>query len=378
MSATSLLPFLAYLPDVHFCDTDVSEVEAAVFASFESITGRTLYPGNPERLFCEAMAAVIAMQRVVVDESARGQLLAYAAGDVLDHLGALVGVRRLAASAAVDRLRVELAAVQAGAWTAPQGTRVSPDGQRLFATDEALIIPAGETAGEVAITCLTAGTIGNGFAPGQIARLVDPLPYVAGLRNLAGSSGGAEVEDDERLRNRIHLAPASYSVAGPSDAYRYWALSAHQDILDVAVYSPAPVEVEVYPLLTGGVIPDQGMLDLLTAALDRKDRVPLTDRITVKAPVGAPCTVDMTWWLATDQAVALTLTTQAVAAAVASWVQWQTRTIGRDIIPSELVRLVQAAGVKRVEVASPVHTTLQPWEVARVDAVSVTFGGMEG
>lgn len=377
MSELTLLPFLDYLPDLHFCETDPAVVEKDLFAAYEKITGRTLAPGNPERLFLEGVSALIAMQRVIIDEGARSQLLAYATGSGLDHLGAWVATPRLAASPAKDALRVELAAAQASPWTAPQGTRVTPDGKLLFATDALLVIPAGQTTGEVGITCLTDGAAGNGYLPGQIARLVDPLPFVAAVANVAGTSGGADVEGDARYRERIHLAPSQYSTAGPDDAYRYWVMSAHQNIADVEVVSPAPVEVDLYPLLAEGIVPDQAMLDLVAATVNQKSRVPLTDRVSVKAPVIVGYSLRLTWWLDARQSASQALVATAVDAAVATYVAWQRAKLGRDITPSELIRQVKSAGVKRVTVESPADVALERWQVAHATEVVATFGGLE-
>ena len=53
---------LSLLPSIAFCETDTAAVEAAVIASYEEITEKSLYPGSPERLFIEAVAYLIAQQ----------------------------------------------------------------------------------------------------------------------------------------------------------------------------------------------------------------------------------------------------------------------------------------------------------------------------
>ena len=92
------------------------------------------------------------------------------------------------------------------------------------------------------------------------------------------------METDDNYRQRIHLSPEKYSVAGPGGAYDYWAKSAHQDIIDVAVYSPEPGVVDVRPLMTGGELPDDEILDLVRTALDPEEVIPLTDTCQVLAP----------------------------------------------------------------------------------------------
>lgn len=92
---------------------------------------------------------------------------------------------------------------------------------------------------------------------------------------------GEEKEDDEDYRQRLHTAPGGYSVAGPDDAYRFHARSAHPDIKDVAVTSPAPVEVVLYLLTrTGSGTPSRGMCDMVRAYVEPFR--PLTDKLTVE------------------------------------------------------------------------------------------------
>ena len=43
------------LPDIDFIKVDSKDIERSIFSSYETITGRKLYPGNPERLFLEAI-----------------------------------------------------------------------------------------------------------------------------------------------------------------------------------------------------------------------------------------------------------------------------------------------------------------------------------
>lgn len=370
--------FITSLPEYNFVETDPAKMRQLVFAAYEGITKRTLSPGQPERLFCEVMTYLLTHERVNLNLVARSQLLAYATGDLLDHIGAKVYCRRLQSSPARTTLHVTLATPAAYDWIMPVGARVTGDNKIYFATESLLVIPAGTNSGAVPLACTSPGAAGNGYAPGQLNRLVDPLPYVADVRNATASSGGADVEDDDRYRERIHLAPAQWSSAGPEDAYRYWAMTAHQDIADVAVHSPRPCEVDLHVLLTGGRIPDEAMLDLVRQIFTRRERVPLTDKITVRAPAPTPYTASLTWWMHKEDAIRAGIIRANVDAAVASWAAWQSARIGRDHNPSELIRLVMQAGAKRVAVASPPHTKLEQWEIAvPEDAPAITFGGVE-
>ncbi|MCO4053400.1 MAG: hypothetical protein HEQ16_04995 [Bosea sp.] len=102
-------------------------------------------------------------------------------------------------------------------------------------------------------------------------------------------------EDDETYRQRLAIAPESWSTAGPVGAYVFWGLSASADLLDIAPYSEdeavclAP-QVRVVTLPKAGVGPGaaaQMRADVL-ARLRRADLRPMGDLVTVEAAVPLP------------------------------------------------------------------------------------------
>src|SRR4029077_9649382 len=121
-----------------------------------------------------------------------------------------------------------------------------------FATDVALIIPAGQVDGTVQGTATNPGASANGYLTGQINIQLSPSPLVAAVTNITVSSGGSAPETDDHLRGRIQAAPNEFSVAGPDGAYRFFALSVDPAIVDAQVSSPAPGQVTVY-VLTGPI-----------------------------------------------------------------------------------------------------------------------------
>ena len=104
------------------------------------------------------------------------------------------------------------------------------------------------------------------------------LPYIKSVRNTEITSGGADIESDENLAERIYLAPSGYSVAGPDDAYEYHTMAYNQDIIDVKVSSPAPTEVEIRFLIGEGEIPTGTVIKGLEEYLQDNNIRPLTDR----------------------------------------------------------------------------------------------------
>ena len=368
---------LSSLPDIAFAEKDSKLIESEIISTYESLAGRTLAPGDPVRLFLLGIASIIVQQRSMIDFAAKQNLLAFSSNGYLDHLGALLGVSRLPPYPAMTTLRFILSAPQQGEVIIPAGTRVTPDGKLFFATIAAITVPTGSTQADVIAKCLQDGEIGNGYLPGQINRLVDPLPWVQRAVNITESSGGSDAETDDNFRERIRIAPESFSVAGPSGAYSFWARSAHQDIVDVTVVSPNPGEVEIYVLLKDGGIPSQEILDVVLETVSDEKVRPLTDHVSALAPTVVEYDVDVIWWLASDKTVEASQISADVSKAVNNWISWQKSALGRDINPSVLISGIIASGAKRVDVVSPSFTVLTPGEVAIAGSVSVTFGGIE-
>lgn len=363
--------------EITFCETAADQVESEVLTAYETIAGVSLAAGDPVRLFLQSLACVIAQQRSIIDITGRRNLLRYADGDYLDHLGQLTGTVRMSAAAAGVTLRFTLSEARSSITVIPAGTRATPNGTLYFATDAAAEIAAGALSADVAATCETAGVAGNDYLAGQITRLVDLVSYVASVSNTGVSSGGADVESDDSFRDRIFTSPEKYSCAGPSGAYEHLALSAHQDIADVAVWSPAAGQVHIAVLLEDGALPEQEHLDLVEAAVSGDEVRPLTDQVTVQAPEQVSYDIDAVWYLAKSAKASLTEIADAVDAALDEYQAWQGEKLGRDINPSALIQRVMDAGAKRVSVTSPAFTVVPASSVAVAGTVGLSYGGME-
>ena len=285
------------LPDITFAEKDAKLIESEIINAYESLAGRTLAPGDPVRLFLLSIASIIIQQRALIDFSAKQNLLAYSIGDYLDHIGALLGVKRLSAKPATTTIRFALSEVRQDVIAIPKGTRIRAESSEIvFATTAYAEIPAGQLSIDIPAECMAVGEVGNGYLPGQIKRLVDPIPYIASAGNITETSGGIDIEGDESFRERIRLVPESFSTAGPYRAYEYWALTAHQDIADVAVYSPTPGQVNICPLLKGGQLPSQEILDAVEAICSADNKRPLTDYVYVHAPTVVNYSINFTYY----------------------------------------------------------------------------------
>lgn len=377
---------LKNLPKVTFAEVDPTVVEKDLVGVINKHMGRTLARADPLMLFAKSIAAYIVQQHVLIDYTGHQNLLADADGDNLDCMGVLVGADRLMDSAATTTMRLTLSAIRETTTTIPAGTRFTAGDSIYFALDENALIPPGETSVLASATCTETGEQGNDYAAGEIIRIVDPVPFLQEVENITTSGGGAGVEKDDPYRERIHEAPESFSVAGPSGAYEYWIKTASALIVDAKAMGPdepeAPDrvpagEVWCYALLKGGLLPGEEIKADIDAILQKRDKRPLTDKVSVLDPEVVGFAVDVTYYIDRNDATAAQVIQTATEAAVNDWVLWQKSKLGRDINVSKLYEVIRAAGAKRAAIVSPAYQKIYKWQVAIASSVRIVFGGLE-
>ncbi len=373
------------IPQVDFIegitlDTLESQMKAVYIKKKSEITGKevTLEDSDDQALILNACATYIFWGLEHIQKAGKQNMLGQSWGSALEQLGALIGVSRNPATAAKTTVRFTLSAAQADAIYIPEGTRVTASGSgTYFTTSEYLEIPAGSLYGDVSCTCTVTGETGNGFAPGAIDTLVDLIGYVTSVSNITTSAGGADTEGDEDLAERIFLAPSKYSVAGPDDAYVYWAKSYNADIGDVVVTSLTPGEVDVYVAMEDGSLPEEELLKGLEEYLADEDVRPLTDKVVVSAPDKVEYSIDLKYWINDSDSKKATAIRSAVDTAIAKYITWQSVKIGRDVNPDELTRMIVDAGAKRVSITSPAYTAIGKTQLPVLKSKTVVYGGIE-
>lgn len=361
-----------------FMITDAQTIEDVILTALTDEVDEQLYPGDERRIFAEALAVVLMQAYNYLNDCAEQRLLKYARGEVLDALAENAGVERIAPTPATDVARFTLSAIRQRNTIVPEGTKITHDGLTFFSTDATAVIPAGELTVDVGVTCATEGDAYNGIAEGTITTIVDALPYVEQVTNLHGTDGGDNGEEyteegDESLRERVRLANAVASTAGSEDAYTYYALSIDASITDVSVESPEPFEIVVYPVLEGGLLPDQEMIDKITSMFhDSAKRLrPVADRVSVKSPTEIPYDVELRYYCLSENEKAAVNLVEREGGLIDSYITWQSGKLGRSINPDalrrELMQNTEELGVlvERVEIVSPEFRKLKKNEIAK-------------
>lgn len=373
------------LPEINFVTTDKDAVEKEIFALYTSVTGRTLTPADPIRLFLLVIANIVILLLNRINDTGKQNLLAYARGNNLDHIGIALGVERLQATGAVTTMRLTASMARPEGIAIPKGTRFTSGDGAFFALTEPYYLSATQTTISVKAVCTEASAKGNGYPIGSITTLVDPIPYIASVTNITISEGGADTETDDAFRERIREAPESFSCAGAEGAYEFFTKKASALISSVKVVSPKPGDIIVYPGLASGEIAKEEILKLVQNVLTDKKVRPLTDNVSVKAPTVKNYSIDLQYYIDSDNAYYADTIKTRVDEAVTDYIKWQSAKVGRDIIPSELIRRVMEAGAKRVTVNSPTFTVVKDGrkedgyqvELAQCTGKTITYGGVE-
>lgn len=365
-----------------FVETDSAKIYTTIIGSLMDYCDEPLYPGDERRIFGEALVAVLVSLYNEFNDRMKQRTLQHARGAVLDALGERLGVERAQPAAASATFRFSVEEALDENIVIPEGTRITTDGSVYFATVKNTVLPAGSLYVDVLGECLTGGSAYNGLTLGAIGTLVDLIPYISSAQNTTISSGGDDGEPyttagDDRLRERIKLAPSKLSTAGSESGYRYWALTADPDIVDVAIDCPeeTPTVVNIYPLMTGGALPDEQTLQKVLDACNGQTVRPLTDQVSAFAPEQVAYEVELTYYCTADNEALTVQTIEGEGGAIDQYNAWQTEALARDINPDQLRRFILApadgTGAVRVEVTKPTYQDLTKAQVAKLSGAPV-------
>lgn len=129
--------------------------------------------------------------------------------------------------------------------------------------------------------------------------------------------------------------------------------------------------VRIVPILDGGAIPDEEMLQKVYDAVNADDVRPLTDKVIVEAPQTVEFDIEFTYYTTAEDESACIETIEGTGGAIDRYIAWQTGAIGRDINPDKLRAFVLApdwegaVGAYRIDVVSPSFRAIGGTTVAK-------------
>ena len=360
-----------------FVTTDAAQIYTAIIGTLMDEVGEPLYPGDERRIFGEALVAVLVALYNEFNDKMKQRTLQYARGPVLDAIGDRYSLTRAQPSHASAMFRFSVEVAQPQNIIIDAGTRITTDGSVYFATDQIAVLQAGKLSVDVQATCTEGGSAYNGFTTGTINTLVDLIPYISSAVNITTSVGGDDGEPytedgDNKFKERIRLAPATLSTAGPESGYRYFALAADPRIIDVAIDNPEANVIKIYPLLAEGELPDEKILQKVEASCSGDKVRPMTDQVEALAPTAVQYDIEIKYYSTQDNEADTVKAVEAAGGAIERYNAWQTGALDRDINPDQLRRFVLCpdwesglVGADRVDVVKPVYTESGKHQVAK-------------
>ena len=152
----------------------------------------------------------------------------------------------------------------------------------------------------------------------------------------------AVMEDEERFRHRIQLAPQAFSTAGPIGAYEFHVLTAVPTVKDVGVVKISPGTINIYPLMMAGDgVPTVEDLNAIRVWLSKEAVHPLTDVVNVLRPAVRHQTVDVT--LVTGEGPDFALLKSIATAAIRAYANSRHK-VGRVFRLSGIIQAAQGTG----------------------------------
>lgn len=161
----------------------------------------------------------------------------------------------------------------------------------------------------------------------------------------------ATMESDADYRARLALKPESYSVAGPTQAYRFFAISADGRVKDASVDCPEGGTTRVFVLSRAGTgVPDAEIITTVDAALTPDARRPLSESVIVAPAEIVEYTLDIALTFFAGPSVEVGLS--AALAALQKFADDNHR-LNADIHRSAIDAAAHVPGVKMVSVITP-------------------------
>jgi phage-related baseplate assembly protein len=182
-------------------------------------------------------------------------------------------------------------------------------------------------------------------------------------------------ETDEDYLYRCTLAPSGFSVAGPSAAYEYHALSASGDVKNAYPHSLNPGSVDVYVLSNiGDGTPSAQLLATVNAALQPISIRPMCDEVITK-----PAIVKLYQITAIIYGYEGIVSDLAVIAAHNNAASYATEhhRINHSIFRAGIEASIKVSGVSDIEITSPAASIINViGEAAYCTGINITYGGI--
>lgn len=357
-------------------DTNPDNILKEMLSIMENKYKVKIYEGDQRYIFISTLAYIISLERARANLAFNQNFLSEAYGIALDQKGIDLNTPRLDASYAEVNCKFTLSKFQSTEYKIPKGTRVSTIDNQMFLTTDDLIISSGDTEGVVKCRSSLPGIMYNNIDIGLINRFVDVLPYLDSVSNINKSSGGTDIEDDESYRERLKIAEAQYSTAGPVLSYKYWALKSDADISDVLITTPEPGVVEIRPVLRSGELPTEIIINRIRDTFSKEKNYPNTTKLNILIPDVFNYGIGLDYYIKNSDKVNEKEIQKRVEDAIEDFIYYQKTNINIYLNPDDLRKRILNAGAYMVNIKSPGFTTENLGKVLVITEKNIKYGGL--
>ena len=340
MSFLKNLPFPNVIEELNY-DELLKDVKR-LFKTYLNDAEISLLESDNYSALLEALAYRELLLRARINESVKSMLLPFSSGSDLDNIVAIYGIERLKGERPTANIELSLSVKRDSDTFIPKGSIFCSDnGKRAFLKEDALI-----AANEIKANGVIVLDEFIKLSSVKCEYVQTPFPFVLKVKQTSDFGGGAEIESDERLRERAVLSLERFSTAGSKKAYVYQALSANAKVEEVSVLNGGAGIVKIY-LKTSDMSEEtrQSVAEYLNGEKVR----PLTDNVVVEnakiIDVIVKAELELTDTFLQDE----------IDKAVKQTAN--TLKIGEDLNLSYIYSMLHKSGVYRVNLASPAADT---------------------
>lgn len=151
-----------------------------------------------------------------------------------------------------------------------------------------------------------------------------------------------------------------------------WAEKKH---IEISIDKDLAGHVLITPIMEGGKIPSQDVLNKVYEACSAEDVRPMTDKLIVQKPKQIEYDIDIIYFSSVKDEAECIRTIEGKDGAIDMFREWQDTKMGRAINPDKLRALClspeNGVGCSRIQVLSPDYRELKETEVAKCKRVTV-------
>ena len=273
MSFLKNLPYPGVIEELNY--DEILKSVKGVFKTHLNDDEISLLESDNYSALLETLAYRELLLRARINSSVKAMLLPFSSGSDLDNIVAIYGIERRKGEKPTAQSEFTLSMPRNSDTYLPKGLILRSENGKQAALKSETIIRANElkAVGTIVLDEFIKSS------PVKCEYIQTPFPFVLKAKQTSEFGGGAEVESDERLRERAVLSLERFSTAGSKKAYIYHALSANAKVEEASVLNGGPGIVKVY-LKTSDMSEEtrQSVADYLSGEKVR----PLTDTVIVE------------------------------------------------------------------------------------------------